>query len=228
MAAPPRSEAELADSARAIAGCTLQTLAERCGLAVPSDTRRAKGWVGTLIETLLGATAGSRSEPDFQLIGVELKTIPINRSGVPRESTYVCTVPLTRNCGVSWESCNVHRKLRRVLWMPIESDPDLPLRARRVGSPLLWSPSRAEEQALRADWEDLMDMVCLGELALITAHHGTWLQIRPKAANSRARRIGFEATGEPVKTLPRGFYLRPGFTQRLLREHYAMPEPSWR
>ena len=65
-------------------------------------------------------------------------------------------------------------------------------------------------------------MVSLGELERITAHHGTWLQIRPKAADSRARRWGVGETGEHIRTLPRGFYLRPAFTQRILARSYVL------
>ncbi|NIR59038.1 MAG: DNA mismatch repair protein MutH, partial [Gammaproteobacteria bacterium] len=67
--------------ARALAGETLGALAGGAGVAVPTDSRRSKGWAGQLIESHLGATAGSLSEPDFQLIGVELKTLPVSANG---------------------------------------------------------------------------------------------------------------------------------------------------
>ncbi len=220
---PPRSEDELLARATEIAGATLAALAERQAAAVPADNRRAKGWAGQLIEACLGASAGSRSEPDFQLIGVELKTIPVSAGGEPRESTYVCSVPLAGDAASGgWQGSNVQRKLARVLWMPIVADPSTAPGDRVLGWPLLWSPSPQEESALRIDWQELMDMVCLGELESISAHHGTCLQIRPKAADSRARRWGIGESGEQVRTLPRGFYLRPSFTRAILARHYAL------
>ena len=174
------------------------------------------------METALGASAASKPEPDFQLIGVEMKTLPVDAGGKPRESTYVTTVPLHHHTSIDWETSNVRIKLNRVLWVPIESDDGIELGARRIGTPLIWSPNSQEEGDLRADWEELMDMVCLGQLADITAHHGTWLQIRPKAANSHSRRIGIESSGAPVPTLPRGFYLRTRFTERLLQQNYVI------
>ncbi len=36
------------------------------------------------------------------------------------------------------------------------------------------------------DWEELMDLIVLGEVERITARHGEVLQLRPKAANSKA------------------------------------------
>ena len=153
---------------------------------------------------------------------MELKTIPVGPDGKPRESTYVTVVPLMGEAPAAWEQSGVRRKLARVLWMPVVSERDAPLAERVVGWPLLWSPSHEEEAALRADWEELMDMVCLGELEKIDARIGTWLQIRPKAANASARRWGVGETGEHVRTLPRGFYLRPAFTRRILARSYAI------
>ena len=53
-------------------------------------------------------------EPDFQHIGVELKTLPVDQNFRPKESTYVCTVPLIRNAGAIWETSTVKLKLSRV------------------------------------------------------------------------------------------------------------------
>ena len=218
----PESEEEVLARAREMAGESLAALARDQGVAVPRDSRRAKGWAGQLMEAYLGATAGSLSEPDFQLIGVELKTIPVNANGDPRESTYVCTVPLMGETSVDWRDSNVYRKLARVLWVPIVSDAATAPGDRIIGWPLLWSPSSREASDLRADWEELMDMVCMGELESISAHHGTCLQIRPKAADSRSRRWGIGESGESIRTLPRGFYLRPSFTRNILQQHYAL------
>ena len=77
-AKPPQTEAELLERAHALAGWTLGELGKRVGVDVPESAARAKGLAGTLIETILGATAASRAEPDFQEIGVELKTIPVD------------------------------------------------------------------------------------------------------------------------------------------------------
>lgn len=219
---PPRSEDELRARAEAMAGRSLAELAAGHGIPAPTDPRRAKGWTGQILESYLGATAGSLSEPDFQLIGVELKTIPVGPDGIPRESTYVTIVPLMGESPPTWERSSVRVKLARVLWIPVVSTRGAALAEHLVGWPLLWSPSPEQEKALRADWEELMDMVCLGELEKIDARLGTHLQIRPKAADSRARRWGIGETGDPIRTLPRGFYLRPTFTRSILAASYAL------
>ncbi|MDJ0891417.1 MAG: DNA mismatch repair endonuclease MutH [Gammaproteobacteria bacterium] len=220
---PPSTEQELLARARDLAGKTLGELAWKHGRSVPKDLRRAKGWFGQLIEETLGATAASLAEPDFQQLGIELKTIPIGRDGKPRESTYVCVVPLTGGDALIWKDSWVRRKLQRVLWVPVQADPDVPLAERRAGSALLWDLEPDLEAVLRTDWEELMDMVCLGQLEQISARHGKYLQIRPKAANSRALRWAIGETGERILTNPRGFYLRTAFTGEVLRRHYALP-----
>ena len=218
---PPRSEDELLARADAIAGRALGDVAAERGLPVPATTRQGKGWTGTVIEHALGASAGSLPEPDFRLISVELKTIPIGAGRRPLESTYVCTVPLAGDAGPRWRDSNVRRKLARVLWVPFEGDRAIPLPARRIGSALLWSPSPEEEAALASDWETLMDRVVLGRVEEISAREGECLQIRPKAANAAARRRAIGSSGAWETTLPRGFYLRASFTAALLARHYA-------
>lgn len=222
LPAPPEDEATLLARAEDLAGLTLETLAERAGLTMPADLKRDKGWVGMLLELHLGASAGSKAEQDFAHLGIELKTIPIDASGKPLETTFVCVAPLTGNSGVTWQNSHVRHKLSRVLWIPVEGQRDIPLRQRRVGAPLLWSPDAEEDEMLRQDWEELMDMIVLGRVEQITARHGAWLQIRPKAANSKALTEGIGDRGQPILTLPRGFYLKKSFTGPLLARHFLL------
>ena len=216
----PGSEVELLARADALAGRVLGEVAAEYALAVPATIRRGKGWTGIVIEHALGADAGSRPEPDFRLICVELKTIPIGPNRRPLESTYVCTVPLAGGAAPNWRDSNVRRKLARVLWVPFEGDRSIALPDRRIGAPLLWSPSRDEELALAGDWETLMDRIMLGRVEEISAREGECLQIRPKAANAAARRLAIGASGAREPTLPRGFYLRASFTAAILEQHY--------
>jgi DNA mismatch repair protein MutH len=219
----PRTELELLQSAQALAGLSLGELAERLGLGVPADLRRAKGFVGGLLERALGASAGSRALPDFPELCIELKTLPVDRGGMPLESTFVCTIPLAAIGDVEWDDSRVRRKLLRVLWVPVEGERAIPVGARRIGQPLLYRLTPEDEAELRRDWEELAGLIGRGHVESLTGHLGRSLQIRPKAAHSRARRIGFDAEGVPFAALPRGFYLRASFTRALLSRHYALP-----
>jgi DNA mismatch repair protein MutH len=219
----PESIEELLRRAEALAGLRLAELAERFEMPVPPDLRRAKGFVGGLVERALGATAGSRALPDFPELHVELKTLPVDRSGAPVESTFVCTIPLTEIGEVEWVDSRVRRKLSQVLWMPVEGERAIAVGERRLGQALLYRLTEEDELLLRADWEELAGFIGRGHVEELTGHLGKVLQIRPKAAHSRARRVGFDADGAPFAALPRGFYLRPAFTHALLRRHFALP-----
>lgn len=214
--APPASEAELLARATALVGCALGDLAQTAGIAPPGATRHAKGYAGALLECLLGADAGSRPLPDFSALGVELKSIPVNPAGLPVESTFLCVAPVRGGAGLRFEDSPVWKKLARVLWIPVEADPALPLASRRIGWPLLWSPEAADARVLREDWEELMELLTAGGLEALDARVGRYLQVRPKAANARALTASHDETGAPAATLPRGFYLRTRFTRRVL------------
>ncbi len=216
----PKTQAELLAQAQRLAGYSLGELAAMAGIVTPKDLKRDKGWIGILLEIWLGASAGSKPEQDFAALDVELKTIPIDAAGRPLETTFVCVAPLTGNSGVTWENSHVRHKLKRVLWIPVEGERAIPLAERRVGSPLLWTPSAEEEHLLRMDWEELMDLIVLGQVERITARHGEVLQLRPKAANSKALTEAIGAQGERIMTLPRGFYLKKNFTAALLARHF--------
>jgi DNA mismatch repair protein MutH len=221
--AAPESPEELVRRAAALAGLTLGELAAGLGVPAPEDLRRHKGWVGQLLERALGADAKSRACPDFTALGIELKTLPVDGRGRPLESTFVCSVEL-RDIGVGeWERSRVREKLARVLWVPVEGERARPPAHRRIGTPLLWTLEGQDEADLRADWEELSGIIGRGETETLTGHLGRFLQVRPKAANSRSRRLAHDADGVIYRELPRGFYLRAQFTARLLQRHFALP-----
>ncbi|WP_437552855.1 DNA mismatch repair endonuclease MutH [Sorangium sp. So ce367] len=220
---PPRDEAELRCRAAALAGLTLADLARALDCAVPRGGVRTKGAAGALVERALGATAGSTSRPDFPHLGIELKTIPVEVTGAPQESTFVCSISLSDADRAEWETSRARAKLACVLWVPIIAAPGRPSEERRLGAPRLWRPTDAQERVLRADFEDLMGLIGIGAVEALTAHAGRWLQVRPKAASGRSRTLAFGRDGEMIAALPRGFYLRPSFTGAILSDPAAIP-----
>ncbi|WP_347812427.1 DNA mismatch repair endonuclease MutH [Rheinheimera sp. D18] len=221
MYSSPVSLVELQLRSNALAGLTLGQIAAQLQLPVPANLQKDKGWVGQLLEQVLGASAGSKAEPDFPHLGVELKTLPIDRHGKPLESTYVCVAPLTGIAGQQWHESWVCRKLQHVLWVPILAERQIPLAERVVGSAFLWQPNSEQQRALQMDWEELMEKISLGGIADIRGAQGKLLQLRPKAANSKALTNAIGAHGEPIRTLPRGFYLKAGFTASLLQQQFG-------
>lgn len=211
----PHTEEELLQRADRLAGRTLGEIARAIDEEVPPNLRRDKGWIGRLIERCLGADAGNRAAPDFVELDVELKTLPVDATGKPLETTYVTTVELTDFDDLEFDNSTVAHKLRRVLWVPIHAEPALP--HRMIGTAVLWSPDDDELEELRRDWEWHIRTIREGYVDNIQGSDGEVLQIRPKAADSSKKTWGLDPYGEAILTMPRGFYLRTGFTEKIIR-----------
>lgn len=213
---PPLSESELVKRVNLISNCSIEQIAEQCQIAVPENLLHNKGWIGQLLEKVLVTSAKNLSEPDFLELGIELKSIPVKSNGFPAETTYICQVPLVNNLGLIWKNSCVAKKLNRVLWIPIQSERGIPLGKRIIGQGKIWSPNEQEQELIKQDWEELMEYVAFGNISEIDASYGEVMQIRPKAANSKARTQGINQQGQLNATLPRGFYLRTNFTSQII------------
>ena len=213
----PKNLLELEQRCQQLAGKPLSYLCEQLNITSPKDLLHAKGWIGQLLETYLGASGSSKAVPDFAELGIELKTIPISKTTKPLESTYVCTVQ-TNQATLHWRDSWVYNKLKHVLWVPIIADPELAITDRIVCAPILWQMDEEIEDILRTDWEELMDMLQLGYAKSLSAKFGTYLHIRPKAANSRVLVDYIDSDGNATKIVPKVFYLRTDFTARILNK----------
>ncbi|HEY4187169.1 MAG TPA: MutH/Sau3AI family endonuclease [Polyangia bacterium] len=210
--------AALLAHARALIGVELGELADQLGLSVPLGAARTKGWAGQVIEHELGVETNGARGPDFAALAVELKTVPVDEQLVPRESTAVCQIDPIAIAGESWLTSYARRKLARVLFVALETRPGASVAERRVTAVRLWSPTRREDDLLRADFELFVrDYFRRGRSEAITGHLGQVLQVRPKGRNAADQRNGYDETGRPTRVGKCGFYLRPGFVASILR-----------
>ncbi len=218
----PATEEALLRRAVALTGRSVAEVAELAGVEVAPDLRSHKGWLGQLVEHVLGASAGTAREPDFPALGVELKTIPVDAEGRPRESTWVCAAPRDGTLPRTWEGSFVRGRLERVLWVPVVTATGVPLGDRVFARPFLWSPDAATRAILRDDWEGLRELLALGEVDHQAARLGQALQLRPKARRSSSWQWVVDADGDWVRDTPRGFYLRARFTRQILAQHFRL------
>ncbi|WWO98486.1 MAG: DNA mismatch repair endonuclease MutH [Candidatus Dasytiphilus stammeri] len=218
------NEKTLLTLSQSIAGYNLGDLAAHTGLNLPRDLKSNKGWIGNLIEKCLGANAKSKPQPDFLKLGVELKTIPVNSHGRPLQATFICSVSLSlkKNIGITWKISNVRYKLSRILWVPIEGEKTIPLALRRVGTPFLWSPSDYEENTIRCDWEELIELVICGEIENVSTRNGEILQICPTATRDNKFHEIIGKNRQPIRIRPLGFYLRKNFTALILARQFLL------
>jgi DNA mismatch repair protein MutH len=214
----PSSEAELLERARAIGGATIGEVARHLGRELPSSGH--KGYVGALIERALGLTPRGAG-PDAAALGVEVKTMPIDPRGVPRESTFVCMVPRD-GLDHTWRDSAPYAKLARVLFVPVEQRGALA--SRRVGTAFLWSPDADDDALLASDWTELSGLLRVHGHEHVSARHGRVMQLRPKAARAASRWRATGDDGAPMLALPRAFYLRRPFVASILtRSGLARP-----
>ncbi len=205
---------ELLARAHTLAGRTLAEVASGLNLPLPAAPSRAKGFVGGLIERALGAPRVSLELTDFP--SCELKTLPVDARGRPRESTFVCCVTLAQLRDTPWEASRVRAKLVRVLFVPVEAASERAHPERRVGRAFLWEMPEVHETLLREDYQLLAERVAHEDIERTDARWGRVLQIRPKAANAGVRVRGHDLDGVPLRVSPRAFYLRASFTRELL------------
>jgi len=212
--------AALLAHARALVGVELSELADTLGLPVPVGLLRTKGWSGQVIEQELGAVVGGARGPDFAALGVELKTVPVQESLEPLESTAVCQIDPVAIAGESWETSYVREKLACVLFVALAVPPGArSVGERRVAAVRLWSPDANEDRALRDDFELFVrGYYRQGRAAEISGHLGGVLQVRPKGRDADDLRDAFDAAGNPSRVGKHGFYLRPAFVARILRD----------
>jgi DNA mismatch repair protein MutH len=213
---------DIDEAMAARAAALLQAARRLAGIDVASLGGHGKGGVGQRVEQALGL-APRFDDVDDPESGVELKTLPVRlRDGraTVTEVTFVTTATTDSLIAETWATSRVRKKLRQVLFVPVVDVGDDGGGAggdgARLGAAFLWRPDAAEEARLRADWEDLSDLVARGLGFAVTSRRGVWLHLRPKAKNAAQTRRASIVDDDDVVLRPQGFYLRRTLTQRLL------------
>lgn len=177
---------------------------------------QGKGEVGLAIERYFGIPPNSRSEADFPGAGVELKIVPMARSGgrlVAKERTSLTMINYMNIVTETWATAHVRTKLK-ILFVFVEHLPGRPKNEFPIRQVLLWEPSLRQTALLRSDWERVRGMVEKGLAHELRESDGRIMGPATKAADSRARRPQPVTTFSP-NAKPRAFALRPSFTKAL-------------
>lgn len=206
----------LIKKAKSIIGYSIGDIAKKIKFQITDKAKKNKGFIGCIIEKFFGVHPTNKKIIDFPKIGVELKTIPINKYGFPKENTFVCMASLIKNTEILWENSYICQKLSSVLWIPIESNRLIPLENRRIGYPKLWIPNKIEKEKLKNDWEELMKIIIFGNICNITSDYGLILMLKKKSAHSNIYTQAIGYNGKKITVNPLAFYLRKKFTNLIL------------
>ncbi|XBC44392.1 MAG: DNA mismatch repair endonuclease MutH [Buchnera aphidicola (Schlechtendalia peitan)] len=206
-------------NAQGLHGYSIKELAYSISKPLPVCLKNNKGFIGILIESLLGVITNNRISPDFCELNIELKTIPICSEGYPLENTFICYVPLFKNIGLTWESSYIYKKIRKILWIPIQGSRNSEFFNKKVGHAFIWSPSILEDNYLKKDWEEFMDYIILGKVNKIKSQYGSVLQVKKKSKRNVLTKY-INEYGKISLTVPRAFYFRKKFTYSLLKNAF--------
>ncbi|MDY6322625.1 MAG: DNA mismatch repair protein MutH [Succinivibrio sp.] len=223
---PPANFSELTANLEQICGRTIADLASAAHVPLPVSPLHGKGFQGELIERLLGASARGLPIPDFPNLGCELKTVPAGEDLRPLESTFFCTAPLERPQERSFEKSILFHKISRVLFVVLVAPRNFGYEQRYVAGYRFWKPDPQTLMQIRADFEELMEMVATGRVDEITARLGMIMQLRPKAADGKALTACPGPDGSVIMTRPRGFYMRRGFMEKLFAGFGFVKDPQ--
>ncbi|WMY97698.1 MAG: MutH/Sau3AI family endonuclease [Arsenophonus sp.] len=203
-----------------IIGLSLGDLAKRLKIPIPYNLKKKKGWIGQLFDNFFGVNLIHQSNIDFPHLGIELKTIPINRYGKPSQNTFVCSLSYINSNNFNWFQSYIRYKLSHVLWILIEEDKKIPLKERKIINSFLWKPSKKEENCIQKDWEILMDIIVFGRLEQLNSYYSKILEIKVKSFYKKNQTMSINQNGFIFKNSPIAFYLKKDFTKTIIIKNF--------
>lgn len=204
------NEAEILEAAGRLEGCRLGDIPSSAFVATTGATGR--GEVGGALETYFGIPSNSRREADFPGAGIELKVVPLIRTGKGlrvKERTVITMVDYFSLPQERWATAHIRDKLN-ILFVFFEHLPDQPKALFPIRHVLLWNPEGEEEAVIRADWERVQKEVVQGRAHLLSEGDGVLLGPCTKSSDSTKRRK--QAVLGAPSAKPRAFALKPSFT----------------
>jgi DNA mismatch repair protein MutH len=212
------TEAEILARARLLEGHVIGDIVGARFTA--SEARRGKGEVGAAIEHFFGIPSNPRQEADFSGAGIELKVVPLRRSGQSlrvKERTFITRIDYSNLVLETWDSAKVRKKLK-ILFVFFEHLPDQPKSVFAIRGILNWEPDEGTKSLIRADWERVVAKVRQGLAHLLSESDGRILGPCTKGVDSHS--VCPQPFGE-IQAKCRAFAFKPPFTldlyQRLVR-----------
>jgi len=184
---------------------------------------RRKGLLGELIEWyVFGKKADGRSEADFNIAGVELKTTPLKKHEtklfVSKERLVFSMIDYDGVINEKWESSSFLKKNRLVLlmfylWVQNQSIIDYKFKFTHLLN-LLEDISKEDIFQIQKDWEFIVNKIRRGEAHLLSEGDTYYLGACTKAANSSVVR---DQPMNRVPAKPRAFSLKQQYLNFLIQ-----------
>ncbi len=185
---------------------------------------RRKGLLGELIEWyVFGKKPDGKSEADFSVAGVELKTTPLKNSPkkqfVSKERLVFSMIDYDKIVSEKWESSSFLKKNKLILlmfylWIQNQSIIDHEFKFIYLLN-LLEDISKEDIFQIQKDWEYIVAKIDRGEAHLLSEGDTYYLGACTKAANSRVVR---DQPRNRIPAKPRAFSLKQQYLNYLIQK----------
>ena len=215
------SEEEIVAKARGLRGKRLGDIPEATFEALTGGTGR--GEVGHAIEAFFGIPQNSLAMPDFPGARIELKVVPLRRTGRGlgvKERTVISLIDYMTLIEETWDKASVRKKLK-ILFVFFEHIDEQPKSTFPIREFLLWEPDARTDALLQADWDRVFAKVRQGRADELSESDGAIMGPCTKGATGLSRRP--QPFGDLAR--PRAWALKPSFTLQLFRAITATMPP---
>jgi DNA mismatch repair protein MutH len=199
-----------------IQGIPFRELAETLGYDITKDPKSMKSAAGDIAEMVAGKKPDSLPQADLTQFDIEVKTVPLDLLGYPRENTKITAVNYSSLLTEEWAMSHVYEKVRVVLFVPIVKEDTRRPDSWYVRSPFIWMPSHDQLAVIREDWETIQGMVQSG--GQLTAKVGQYLIANTSGqGKGRDDRTYQLADGRTIPVKTRAFFLRKTSVAEILQ-----------
>lgn len=178
-----------------------KTLREAAGVSEIDDPVVRRGSLGNAVEYYYFMyDPNSDPNPDFNEVGIELKTTPLKRTKrgdlVSKERLVLSQINYMNVVDETWETSSVLKKCSDILLLFYLYAPDVNPVDYEFYLVELWSIPEEDIPTVRQDWETVVEKVRQGRAHEISGSDTLYLEACTKAANSAAR------TKQPFSDIP--------------------------
>lgn len=231
-----RTEDEVLDAAQNISHKSLRSLIPASELPrIEAELERyqnnRKGYLGDLVEQyVFGLKNNGRSEADFNIAGIELKTTPLKKSPkkgfVSKERLVFSLINYEKIVEESWETSSFMKKNKLLLILFYLYTKDKTLLDYEFKFTYLLDLhkdiSAQDIQQIRNDWETIVAKIRRGEAHLLSEGDTYYLGACTKAKDNTVTRT--QPGGSQIPAKPRAFSLKQSYLNYLIQKNLLKRE----
>ncbi|QJC32252.1 hypothetical protein GJT89_02045 [Enterobacteriaceae endosymbiont of Donacia versicolorea] len=203
--------------AQLIKGFNIIDIARWLNYKIPKNINKDKGIMGKLIEFyLIGKHQNNKSNQDLPYLGIEIKTITINKKNKVINDNFICSFSLINENNFLFYKSKLYNKISKILWIPIIKNINIPFFMNKIGKAFLWKPSNDDKIKLFNDWNNLTKLLILGQINNINSYNGYILLVKNKS-NKKKLTKAIDKNGKIIFVTPKSFYFKKNFLNFILK-----------